>query len=111
MGSQQAHDAVVNPIISAALVVILAISLLALAYGVTRLSYGLEIGSDFTTKSVFAIAAAIAAAGVVGVPMLVIGPAVTSPWQLAAYFGSLFVLAVLASAVLVPLLFKPRHGG
>jgi hypothetical protein len=30
--------------------------------------------------------------------MLVIDPAVTSPWQLAVYFGRLFVLAVLASA-------------
>ena len=111
MGRQQAHDAAVSPILSAALVVVLASSLLALAYGATRLSYGLKIGSDFMTKLVFAIATAIAVAGVVAIPMLVIGPAVTNPWQLIAYFGSLFVLAVLASAALVPLLFERPQGG
>jgi len=109
MDRQRAHDAVVNPIFSAALVVILASSLLALAYGATRLSYGLKIGSDFLTKLVFAIATAMAVAGLVAIPMLVIGPAV-SPWQLIAYFVSLFVLAVLASAALVPLLFERPRG-
>jgi hypothetical protein len=87
----------------------LACSLLAIAYGVARLLHRLGPAANTPVKLVFGAAAGAALAGVIGIPVVIIGPALSGPWQVAAYFGWLFVLAVLASAVLVPLLFERRQ--
>ena len=98
-----------RPLFSAAIVIGLACSLLALAYGVARLFHRFGLAANTAVKLVFGAASAAALAGVFGIPIVIIGPALIGPWQVGAYFGWLFVLAVLASAVLVPLFFERRQ--
>jgi hypothetical protein len=97
------------PLFSAAMVIGLACSLLALAYGVARMLRGFGPPANTAVNLVFAGAGGATLAGVIGIPVLILGPALMRPWQLIAYFGWLFVLAVLASAVLVPLFFERRQ--
>jgi hypothetical protein len=91
------------------MVIGLACSLLALAYGVARLLRRFGLAANTAVKLMFAGAGGATLAGVIGIPVLILGPALMRPWQLLAYFGWLFVLAVLASAVLVPLVFDRRQ--
>jgi hypothetical protein len=91
------------------MVIGLAYSLLTLAYGVARLLLRFWPAANTAVKLVFAGAGGATLAGIVGIPVLILGPALLRPWQLVAYFGWLFVLAVLASAVLVPLAFERRQ--
>jgi hypothetical protein len=91
------------------MVIALACSLLAIAYGFARLLHRFGPAAHAAVKIVFAGASGAALAGVIGIPVLILGPALMRPWQLVAYFGWLFVLAVLASAVLVPLVFERRQ--
>jgi hypothetical protein len=91
------------------MVIGLACSLLALAYGVARLLHRFGPAANTAVNLVFAGASGTALIGVIGIPVVILGPALMRPWQLVAYFAWLFVLAVLASAVLVPLVFERRQ--
>jgi hypothetical protein len=98
-----------RPLLSAVMVVGLACSLLALAYGVARLFHLFGPAANTVAKLVFGAASAAVLAGVIGIPVVIIGPALIGPWQVVAYCGWLFVLAVLASAALVSLFFERRQ--
>ena len=104
-----AHDARMRPIISAAMVIALACSLLALAYGVARLLHRFGPAANTAANVAFGAAGVAILAGLFGIPVVIVGPARIGPWQVVLYFASLFVLAVLTSAVLVPLFFGRRQ--
>jgi hypothetical protein len=91
------------------MVISLACSLLALAYGVARLFHGFGPAANTVVKFVFGAASGAALAGIFGIPVVIIGPALIGPWQVVAYFGWLLLLAVLASAGLAPLFSERRQ--
>jgi hypothetical protein len=103
------HDAPVRPLLSAATVIVFVSSLLALEYGVVRLFERIGPAADRVVRFVCRATSAVTLAGLIGIPVIVIGPALITPWQVVAYLAWLFVLAVLASAVLVPPLFFVRR--
>jgi hypothetical protein len=106
------HDASMRPLFSAAMVIALTCCLFALAYGIARLFHRLGLAAKTATQIVFGAAGGAALVGVIvgviGIPVIVIGPALTRPWQVVAYFGWLGALSILAAGVLVPVCFKPR---
>jgi hypothetical protein len=97
------------PLFAAAMVVLPTCCLLALAYGVAALLHRFGAATNAATKLVFGAAGGVTLVGVIGVPIVVLGPELMRPWPVLAYFGWLFVLAVLTSAVLVPPLFFERR--
>jgi hypothetical protein len=97
-----------RPLFSAAMVIALTCCLFALAYGIARLFHRFGLAANTATQIVFGAAGGAALAGVIGIPVIIIGPALTRPWQLVAYFGWLGALSILAAGVLVPVCFKPR---
>jgi len=97
-----------RPLFSAAMVIALTCCLLALAYGIARLFHRFGLTAKTATKIVFGAAGGAALAGVIGIPVIIIGPSLTRPWQVVAYFGWLGALSILAAGVLVPVFFKPR---
>jgi len=97
-----------RPLFSAAMVIALTCCLFALAYGIARLFHRLGLAAKTATQIVFGAAGGAALVGVVGIPVIVIGPALTRPWQVVAYFGWIGALSILAAGVLVPVCFKPR---
>jgi hypothetical protein len=102
------HHAAVRPLLSAAMVILSTCCLLALAYGVARLFRRFGAAANIVVELVFGAATGAAIAGLIGIPVVILGPVLTSLWQVVAYFGWLFVLAILASATLVPLFFARR---
>jgi len=66
------------------------------------------LAAKTATQIVFGVAGGAALAGVIGIPVIIIGPALTRPWQVVAYFVWLGALSILAAGVLVPVCFKPR---
>jgi hypothetical protein len=102
------HDVSMDPLSSAAIVIALTCCLFALAYGIVRLLYRFGLAAKTATQILFGAAGGAALAGVIGIPVIMVGPSLTRPWQVIAYLGWLGVLSILAAGVLVPVCFKPR---
>ena len=90
------------------MVIALTCCLFALAYGIALLFHRFGLAAKTATQIVFGAAGGAALAGVIAIPVIVIGPSLTRPWQVVAYFGWLGALSILAAGVLVPVFFKPR---
>ncbi|MDB6101643.1 MAG: hypothetical protein JWO52_1642 [Gammaproteobacteria bacterium] len=102
------HDASMRPLFSAAMVIALTCCLFVLASGIARLFHRFGFAAKTATQIVFGAACGAALAGLIGIPVIIIGPSLTQPWQVVAYFGWLSALSILAAGVLVPVFFKPR---
>jgi ABC-type phosphate transport system permease subunit len=66
------------------------------------------LATKTATQIVFGAAGGAALAGVIGISVIVIGPALNETMAVVAYFGWLGALSILATGVLVPVCFKPR---
>jgi hypothetical protein len=102
------HDVSMDLLFSAAIVIALTCCLFAFAYGIVRLLYRFGLAAKTATQILFGAAGGAALAGVIGIPVIMVGPSLTRPWQVVAYFGWLGALAIVAAGVLVPICFKPR---